>query len=106
MVGIDPGVAQDSEQVSQIIVALQESRPPHDALKGLLYEILRILARPTQHVGGSEQLVRVVVKPSDVELSRSRRDGSAPRALTQGWLAYETGQGSFVGLECEPSFGM
>lgn len=67
-VTIDPRVAEHAEQVCQIIVSVQEPRPPQNAHEGLLDEVLGILARPAQRIGSTEQTVPVVGKSADVEL--------------------------------------
>jgi len=66
----DPGVAHHPEQIGQIAVPAHKPRPAEHPLIGVLDEVLGVLTRPAQPVGGPVEPGHVVSERIGVELPR------------------------------------
>src|SRR5947209_14861003 len=73
------GVAQDAEQVAQVVFGAQEARLAQDARERLLHKVVRLLARSAEAPRRAVQPVDVIAEGLRIELPfRAHAPGAEP----------------------------
>ena len=86
-VAADEGVAQDAQQVAEVVVVAQEARLDEDLGEGLLHEVLGVLARAAQRPRGAVEPVDVIAKRGRIELAgRTTHDAPSIRGASHAAL--------------------
>src|SRR5581483_1927640 len=80
-------VAQDPQQVAEVVLAPDDARLAEHVRERLLHEVLRVFARAAQRPRGPVEAIDVIAEPGRVQLSFGQRKSSRGRGPWPTYLA-------------------